>query len=80
MKNWNPGATMGVCLFLGQAVSLKVLAELHNNDLIVDGWHLVLSTAVLLAGWQTVQHAYGRGLQDAKRGDDSLSSVSPDGE
>ena len=65
MKNWNKGATMGLCLFLGQAFSLKVIEELHIHEYLNQGWKLILSTAVLLMGWQVVQSAYGRGLRDA---------------
>ena len=30
MKNWNAGAMMGLCLFLGQAACLKILEELDD--------------------------------------------------
>ncbi len=65
MKNWNRGSTMGISLFFGQAISLKIIEELHRYDHLNDGWKLVLSAAVLLTGWQVVQSAYGRGLRDA---------------
>lgn len=75
MKLLDPGVKMGVCLFIGQAVGLKILTELLNNDIIGKGWHMKLSTGVLIAGWQTVQYAYNRGRQDASRvdGTDSAS-------
>ena len=77
MKFLEPGARMGVCLFIGQAVGLKVLDALQSNDVIGRGWYLTLSTAVLIAGWQTVQYAYHRGLRDASLAD---GKPSPDGE
>jgi hypothetical protein len=52
---------------MGQAFCLKVIEELQKHDYLNDGWKLVLSAAVLLAGWQVVQSAYGRGLRDATR-------------
>ena len=79
MKFLEPGVKMGVCLFLGQAASFKVLDELRKNELLETGWHLVLSTAVLIVGWQTVQYAYSRGLKDAQDGDVSLSQTNLNG-
>ena len=76
MKNWNTGATMGLCLFMGQAFCLKAIEELQKYDYLNDGWKLVLSAAVLLVGWQAVQSAYGRGLRDATRDATSDSSGS----
>ena len=75
MKFLEPGIKMGVCLFIGQAVGLKILDELQNNEIIGRGWHMTLSTAVLIAGWQTVQYAYNRGLKDASRSDRSTAAV-----
>jgi hypothetical protein len=76
VKNWNVGATMGLCLFLGQAISFKIIEELQKYEYLNQGWRLVLSTTVLIVGWQVVQSAYSRGMRDATRDSNSDSSGS----
>ena len=76
MKHLDPGLVMGVCLFLGQAVGLKILTELLNNDIIGNGGHMILSTVVLIAGLSTVQYAYHRGRKHAAGVDGETSANS----
>jgi len=73
MKHLDPGLVMGVCLFLGQTVGLKMLTELLNNDVIGNGVHMMLSTVVLIAGFSTVFYAYHRGRKDAAQVDGNNS-------
>lgn len=67
MKYLNTGARMGLCLFLGQTISLKIIDELGKSGHLDKGWTMVLTTTVLLIGWQVVQAAYSRGQSDAAR-------------
>lgn len=76
MSFLEPGIRMGACLFIGQAAGLKILDELHDAEMIGRGWHLTFSTAVLIAGWQTVQYAYNRGLKDAHQANETSASTS----